>query len=72
MPERSLRHAGPAERKSTVAAASNRTGKAGEAHITEQEVEDIEARSSPRSPVIYEIVRRLGEEEMERPLISLW
>lgn len=41
-------------------------------HITEREVEDIEARSSPRTPVIYETVRRLGEEEMARPVTSLW
>jgi formate-nitrite transporter family protein len=40
--------------------------------ITQHEVEDIEERSSPRTPVIYEIIRRLGEEEMARPLISLW
>ena len=40
--------------------------------ITEREVEDIEERSSPRTPVIYEIVRRLGEEEMVRPIVSLW
>ena len=40
--------------------------------ITEREVEDIEERSSPRTPVIYEIVCRLGEEEMVRPAFSLW
>lgn len=40
--------------------------------ITEREVEDIEERSSPRTPVIYEIVRRHGEEEMVRPALSLW
>jgi len=40
--------------------------------ITEQEVEDVEELSSPRTPVIYEVVRRLGEEEMARPLTSLW
>ena len=40
--------------------------------ITEREVEDIEERSSPRTPVIYETVRRLGEEEMARPAVSLW
>jgi len=40
--------------------------------ITEREAEDIEERSSPRTPVIYEIVRRLGEEEMGRPATSLW
>ncbi len=43
-----------------------------ENQITEREVEDIEERSSPRTPVIYEIVRRLGEDEMARPAISLW
>jgi hypothetical protein len=40
--------------------------------ITEHEIEEIEERSSPRTPVIYEIVRRLGEEEMARPVVSLW
>jgi len=40
--------------------------------ITEREVEHVEERSSPRTPVIYEIVRRLGEEEMVRPVTSLW
>jgi formate-nitrite transporter family protein len=40
--------------------------------VTEREIEDIEERSSPRTPVIYEIVRRLGEEEMVRPALSLW
>ncbi|TAK83454.1 MAG: formate/nitrite transporter family protein [Betaproteobacteria bacterium] len=37
-----------------------------------QQVEHIEERSTPRTPVIYEIVRRYGEEEMSRPGISLW
>ena len=40
--------------------------------ITEREIEDIEERSSPRTPVIYEIVRRYGEEELARPVVSLW
>ncbi len=40
--------------------------------ITEQEADDVEERSSPRTPVIYEIVRRLGDEEMDRPITSLW
>jgi formate-nitrite transporter family protein len=40
--------------------------------ITAREVEDIEERSSARTPIIYEIVRRLGEEEMARPAVSLW
>ena len=33
---------------------------------------DVEEMSSPRTPVIYEVVRRLGDEEMERPVTSLW
>ncbi len=40
--------------------------------ITEHEIEDIEERSSLRTPVIYEVVRRLGEQEMLRPATSLW
>ncbi|HLH92216.1 MAG TPA: formate/nitrite transporter family protein [Xanthobacteraceae bacterium] len=40
--------------------------------FTEREIEDVEERSSPRTPVIYEIVSRLGEEEMARPVTSLW
>lgn len=40
--------------------------------ITAREADDIEEMSSPRTPVIYEIVRRLGDEEMDRPVTSLW
>ncbi len=40
--------------------------------ITQREIEDIQELSSPRTPVIYEIVSRLGEEEMARPVVSLW
>ena len=40
--------------------------------VTEREVEDIEDRARLRTPVIYEIVRREGETEMDRPVISLW
>ena len=40
--------------------------------MTEKEAVDVEERSSPRTPVIYEIVRRLGEEEMSWPVTSLW
>ncbi len=40
--------------------------------ISRHEVEEVEERSSPRTPVIYEIVRRLGDEEMARPAVSLW
>jgi formate/nitrite transporter FocA (FNT family) len=40
--------------------------------ITEKEAVDVEEMSSPRTPVIYEVVRKLGDEEMDRPIISLW
>ncbi len=40
--------------------------------ITERESQDIEDLASPRTPVIYLIVRKLGEEEMARPATSLW
>jgi formate/nitrite transporter FocA (FNT family) len=40
--------------------------------VSEREVEDIEDRARLRTPVIYEIVRREGQTEMERPVTSLW
>jgi formate/nitrite transporter FocA (FNT family) len=40
--------------------------------ISQHEVEAVEELSTPRTPVIYEVVRRLGDEEMERPATSLW
>lgn len=38
--------------------------------ISAQEVHDVEEMSAPRTPVIYEVVRRLGEDEMARPATS--
>ena len=40
--------------------------------LTEREIADIEERAEPRTPMIYEVVRRQGEEELSRPLASLW
>ena len=40
--------------------------------ITEREVRDVEEMSTPRTPVIYEVVRRQGTEEIARPSSSLW
>ena len=37
-----------------------------------RQAEHIEERSTPRTPVIYDVVRRYGEEEMARPATSLW
>ena len=58
-----------AVRRNHTARPSKRGGRSG---ITAEEVKDVEELSTPRTPVIYEVVRRLGEEEMERPLSSLW
>jgi len=60
------------ERPRTDAKARRGKEATDEQGITRQEVEHVEERSSPRTPVIYEIVRRLGEEEMVRPITSLW
>ena len=40
--------------------------------FSRQDVEAIEDNSRLRAPMIYEIVRREGETEMERPITSLW
>ncbi|HUI22300.1 MAG TPA: formate/nitrite transporter family protein [Methylocella sp.] len=66
------------QRRHTPRAAAQRppqdesTDEGGTKGVTPREIEKIEEKSQPRTPVIYEIVRRLGEEEMCRPLVSLW
>lgn len=37
-----------------------------------RDIEDIEESARLRAPMIYEILRREGKEEMERPATSLW
>src|SRR5438105_4396292 len=37
-----------------------------------READRVEERATPRTPVIYDVVRRYGEEEMSRPAVSLW
>jgi formate/nitrite transporter FocA (FNT family) len=39
---------------------------------TDREADRVEERSTPPTPVIYETVRRYGDEEMARPALSLW
>lgn len=46
--------------------------KASDAPARRKESEQVEERSELRTPVIYEIVRKRGDEEMARPAISLW
>jgi formate-nitrite transporter family protein len=52
--------------------AQTKTREHHQTQITAREIEDVEERSSPRTPVIYEVVSRLGEEEMARPAFPLW
>jgi formate/nitrite transporter FocA (FNT family) len=40
--------------------------------VSAKEAADIHELSPPRSPVIYEVIRRQGELEMRRPVSSLW
>jgi formate/nitrite transporter FocA (FNT family) len=63
------RHAKPARREKSAPSGADEHGSNG---ITRREIEDVEERSSPRTPVIYEIVCRLGADEMARPVTSLW
>ena len=37
-----------------------------------REAERVEEHSTPPTPVIYDVVRRMGVQEMERPVVSLW
>ena len=41
-------------------------------HDEEEHIERIEEDITPPTPIIYETVRRLGEDEMTRPAMSLW
>jgi formate-nitrite transporter family protein len=59
------------ERQHTPAGDDKRT-RFGDRRDIKREAEDVEERSTPPTPVIYEVVRKLGEEEMARPATSLW
>jgi formate-nitrite transporter family protein len=67
-PVRSLQRAGSLSEDPPISAQPS----AKKAKKEEQQVQHIEERSTPRTPVIYEIVRRYGEDEMARPATSLW
>ncbi|HEX4712731.1 formate/nitrite transporter family protein [Phenylobacterium sp.] len=45
---------------------------AGGQGFSAQDTRDIEERRHLRAPMIYEVLRREGEEEMSRPISSLW
>jgi formate-nitrite transporter family protein len=55
-----------------MAAKARRKSQTTRKGISEQEVRDVEEMATPRTPVIYEVVRRHGEEEIKRPATSLW
>jgi formate/nitrite transporter FocA (FNT family) len=59
----------PKEIRSTEADGGSEGKTAG---LSEQEIEHVEERSQLRAPVIYEVLRREGEQEMSRPITSLW
>ena len=40
--------------------------------LNQREREDVEELAAPRAPVLYEVVRRQGEEELRRPVGSLF
>lgn len=40
--------------------------------ISREEREDVEEHQKLRAPLVYEIIRTEGEEELRRPLVSLW
>ncbi len=65
-------HEHSASARAMTAAKSKRPGRGVTKGISAQEVHDVEEMSAPRTPVIYEVVRRLGEDEMARPTTSLW
>lgn len=60
----------PSRKSSSASKPQN--GGDGPKGITREEVKVVEEMSTPRVPVIYEVVRRLGDEEMQRPAVSLW
>lgn len=44
----------------------------GEPVLTEEEAHEVEERLRLRAPVIYQIVRQEGVDELARPVVSLW
>jgi formate/nitrite transporter FocA (FNT family) len=56
--------AGPARAKAA--------GRDAQPGFNARDSEDIEERHRLRTPMIYEVLRREGEEEMDRPISALW
>ena len=63
---------GGAQRQSRSEISRERRREERREHKIEKEQQDVVERSAPRAPVIYEVVRTTGDEEMARPATSLW
>jgi hypothetical protein len=74
MGERQHTHANKArEAKARCLRSEDDEGKrSDDRQANKREAEDVEERSTPPTPVIYEVIHKLGEEEMARPVTSLW
>ncbi|WP_181408202.1 formate/nitrite transporter family protein [Pararhizobium mangrovi] len=48
------------------------TNRRSQARLSETERKKVESVARFRSPVIYEVIRRQGREELHRPSVSLW
>jgi formate/nitrite transporter FocA (FNT family) len=62
----------PASDRQAVLKSPQAAGAGGQPGFSERDSKDIEERGHLRAPVIYEVLRREGEEEMSRPISSLW
>lgn len=51
---------------------SHKKTRDGRDHLSKADVKDVEERLRLRVPVVYEIIREEGEEELARPPVSLW
>jgi formate/nitrite transporter FocA (FNT family) len=58
--------------KQSSSGSPGRNGTDDRGDFSRAEADDIEERSNPRPQVVYEILRREGEAEMDRPFVSLW
>ena len=63
---------GAAAARTPTAQPDDRPAEAAVSHHDRVEADRVEEKTTPRTPVIYETVRRAGEQEMARPAISLW
>lgn len=51
---------------------NNRRLRDGDSNLSQDQLVSVEGRLRIGAPVVYEIIRQEGEEELERPVASLW